>query len=262
MTGGPLLFARYAYPPNSLGYCGPEDHDALLQYGAAGEVDGGLIELEHSFEGALPYLEAIAAANRIGDPLDERVVAAYWVGNDLLARVRRADLWAMLESRFGKRLGRAAERVAGSVYWGALAHHSFHVFSVYPWIGMLRGGWFEQPLTMLDGCRIRWGRVLDVAGDDVVVASNRLALEPGGPTLTQPAEERAAFRRDGYAQVVPVPGDLVSLHWGWVCDRLSPAQVARLEWVTRWNLALAATQMGGPESWTPGRSTMPVSTSS
>ncbi|MGZ5373161.1 MAG: DUF6390 family protein, partial [Aeromicrobium sp.] len=24
---GPVLFARYAFPPNSHGYCGPADHD-------------------------------------------------------------------------------------------------------------------------------------------------------------------------------------------------------------------------------------------
>ena len=36
---GPLLFVRYAYPPNVLGYCGPADHEALHQYGAAGVVD-------------------------------------------------------------------------------------------------------------------------------------------------------------------------------------------------------------------------------
>ena len=27
---GPVLFARYAYPPNALGYCGPDDPAALL----------------------------------------------------------------------------------------------------------------------------------------------------------------------------------------------------------------------------------------
>ena len=36
---GPLLFARYAYPPNERGYCGPADSRALLEYGAAGVVN-------------------------------------------------------------------------------------------------------------------------------------------------------------------------------------------------------------------------------
>ncbi len=60
----------------------------LLEYGAAGASDGGLAELARTFEGAWPYLSLIAAANRIDDPLDPRVVEAYWVGNALLDRVR------------------------------------------------------------------------------------------------------------------------------------------------------------------------------
>ncbi len=29
---GPLLFGHYAFPPNRLGYCGPDDHEALFEY--------------------------------------------------------------------------------------------------------------------------------------------------------------------------------------------------------------------------------------
>jgi hypothetical protein len=37
----------------------------------------------------------------------------------------------------------------------------------------------------------------------------------------------------------PVAGDLVSLHWDWACDRLSPEQAAILELQTLRHLALA-----------------------
>jgi hypothetical protein len=37
---GPVLFARYAFPPNSHGYCGPNDHTAFFEYGVAGEQPG------------------------------------------------------------------------------------------------------------------------------------------------------------------------------------------------------------------------------
>ena len=30
---GPALFARYAYPPNELGYCGPDDPSVLPSSG-------------------------------------------------------------------------------------------------------------------------------------------------------------------------------------------------------------------------------------
>ena len=45
------------------------------------EIDRGLRDLAAGFEGAYPYLELIAAANGIEDPLDTRVVDAYWIGN-------------------------------------------------------------------------------------------------------------------------------------------------------------------------------------
>ena len=51
-TPGPVLFARYAYPPNSLGYCGPGDPSALLDAAADGTDLVGLGHLAARFEGA------------------------------------------------------------------------------------------------------------------------------------------------------------------------------------------------------------------
>ena len=84
---GPLLFARYAYPPNELGYCGPTDPGALLESASDGFDLAELAHLATGFAGAWPYLELIAGCNGIADPLDARVVEAYWVGNPLLEKV-------------------------------------------------------------------------------------------------------------------------------------------------------------------------------
>jgi len=111
-TPGPILFARFAYPPNELGYCGPPDSRALLHYGAAGFVDPGLGQLARGFAGAWPYLELIARATGIADPLDRRVVEAYWMGNELLDRVDMTLFGNSLLERFRRR--------AGS-YWGHLS---------------------------------------------------------------------------------------------------------------------------------------------
>src|SRR5664280_3349887 len=56
---GPVLFARYAYPPNSLGYCGPGDPSALLEAAADGTDVVGLGHLAARFEGAWPYLQLL-----------------------------------------------------------------------------------------------------------------------------------------------------------------------------------------------------------
>ena len=75
-SDGPLLFVRYAYPPNALGYCGPDDFAAFREYAAAGVVDQGLVQLAQAFSGAWPYLELISAGCDIADPLDQLVVQA------------------------------------------------------------------------------------------------------------------------------------------------------------------------------------------
>ena len=93
---GPVLFARYAFPPNSHGFCGPIDHAAFFEYGVAGADERGLRALAQQFAGAWPYLQLIASATGLDDPLDRRVVEAYWVGSPRLDRVtpgRSATRW-------------------------------------------------------------------------------------------------------------------------------------------------------------------------
>jgi len=62
----------------------PGDPDALLGAASEGGKQEGLRHVAARFEGAWPYLQLIAACNGIGEPLDRRVVEAYWVGNELL----------------------------------------------------------------------------------------------------------------------------------------------------------------------------------
>src|SRR5580693_7950991 len=99
------MFVRYAYPPNALGYCGPADFAAFREYAVAGVVDRGLVRLARAFGGAWPYLELIAAGCGIGDPLDRRVVEAYWVGNDLLDKVPVTEIGDSMQDRFRHRTG-------------------------------------------------------------------------------------------------------------------------------------------------------------
>jgi hypothetical protein len=222
-TPGPLLFARYAYPPNALGLCGADQPRTLLEYGDARVSDPGLAELARSFDGAWPYLTLIAHANRIEDPLDARVVEAYWVGNGLLDNVRAEDLARHVHDRFRNRIRRAEENVYGVVAGGAVPHHCFHVFAVYPWLGLLRSGIVEQPLHVLDQCRTTPAQVLSRDGDGALsVLARPLLWQDGALVLGEPAPRGVRWRSDGFAFVdEPQPGDHVSLHWGFVCDRLS-----------------------------------------
>lgn len=244
IAAGPLLFARYAYPPNALGLCGADTPDTLLQYGDAHESDGGLAELARTFEGAWPYLTLIADANRIADPLDSRVVEAYWVGNSLLEQVRPGDLARHIEDRFGRRLGRAQETVVAAVAAGAVPHHCFHVFAVYPWLGLLRTGVVDEPLRILDQCRTTAAVVATVDGDSLMAFAQPLLWHEQALALGSPVLRRVRWREGGLAFVPrPRPGDRVSLHWDFVCDVLSPTAAHCLEQVT-WR-ALASVNAAG-----------------
>lgn len=236
---GALMFARFAYPPNELGYCGPDAGSQLLDQTAA-NAGAGLRELAKWFAGAWPYLELIAAANGIGDPLDRRVVEAYWIGNGLLQRVTPALFAQSLAGRFYPAIGRSRDRdrLLEPLGTGGLPHHGFHVFAVYPWVGLLRTGLIEQPLVVLDRCRIRWGRVESVAGDEVVVRSRPLRWAHGHLQLGAPRDESARVGRNGARLGPPLcVGDWCALHWDWVCQPLSPRQLARLRRHTREQLA-------------------------
>ena len=97
---GPVLFARYAFPPNSHGFCGPADSGSFFEFGVAGRDDGGLRALAQQFAGAWPYLQLIAGATGLPDPLDRRVVEAYWIGTPRLEQVGTRSVGDSMEDRF------------------------------------------------------------------------------------------------------------------------------------------------------------------
>jgi hypothetical protein len=240
-AAGALRFGRYAFPPNRLGYCGPDDHAALLEYVAGGRPDRGLVELERRFEGAYPYLALIALANRIPDPFDDRVVEAYWIGGPLLARVGAAPFHDSLRSRFGGRMDRRAfDWLAAKLRFGAVPHHDFHVFDVYARAGLMNDPAAPVLLETMDACRISWGMVLAVEPDALLIRRAPLALSGGRLALGDPRTERVARQVDGLGFVDDArPGDHVSVHWSWACEVLEPGALARLRHVTGRCLRLA-----------------------
>jgi hypothetical protein len=226
---GDVLFARYAFPPNELGYCGPDDPDVLLRHAtSAGEPAAEIARRARQFDGAWVYLELIAAAAGIRDPMDARVVEAYWIGNELLEAVDPDVFLATLRQRFAGQLGGPiAHRWRSMAPAHTLAHHSFHVFAVYPWTGLLTVG-SATAVSVLDSCRIRWGTVTGVDGERVLVRSRPLVWDGHRLRLSHDRVESVRWSTGGTSRRPPAPGDLVACHWDWVCDRLTAAQVAQL----------------------------------
>jgi Family of unknown function (DUF6390) len=238
---GPVLFGRYAFGPNRLGYCGPGETEALLALAASGTDDGELRNLARGFEGAFPYLQLIAAANEIRDPLDRDVVEAYWLGNSLTAAVRRQQMHRSVEERFRPRLAPSDWRwLEAAVAVGARPVHAFHVLDIFPRVGLLRGGAVDHVLATIDSCRIRWGRVAAVIGDQLIVSAVSLEQVDGKLRLAVPRLETVSRWRDGIGFVDDVQlGEMVAIHWSWACDRLTPRQLHNLVAWTRLALGVA-----------------------
>lgn len=225
---GLQLFARYAYPPNERGYCGPDDHVELLQYRTSGTVDQGLARLASAFTGPWPYLSLISERTGAGGPFSRKVVEAYWVGNELLERVGTADFGNTIEERFKPRVGKKWPGMAEAIP-GGVPHHSFHVFVTYPWVGLLTQSDRGEPLQILDQCRIRWGRVIALDGDTAMVQSRPLTWDGKQLELGAPRPEVVTVSVDGLGFNDPLaPGDWVSMHWSWICDRLDDRQLRAL----------------------------------
>jgi hypothetical protein len=239
---GPVRFARYAFGPNSLGYCGPDEAGELFAQATVGRELPRLRELAAQFEGAYPYLALIARSAGIADPLDARVVAAYWLGGPLLDRVTPAALGRNLEERFRPRLtGGDGWRWLGSKpNAGAVPNHAFHVLDVFPRVGLMRTGEVSNALKVMDSCRIRWGRILERDGDSLVVSAVPLDYVNGRLELGAPRVERIRGWVDGTGFVEDAAaGDVVAIHWDWACERLDAVRLAALRAATTRELALA-----------------------
>lgn len=234
---GVVRFIHYAFMPNRLGYCGPDDNRRLFDHGVEGQADRSLIPSLAQFLGPVPYLRAIAAGAGIPDMFDERVVEAYWVGNDLLRTFASRELYQALRERFRRQLPpKVMDLIADKVPEGALPHHSFHVFDVWLRVGRLDG----DVISTLDHCRVSWGTVTSVDGATVGVQRRPIVLHEGRLRLGPPTQVHTTRLMDGRGFVTELaPGDQVSLHWGWVCERLSTRQATDLERYTSHHIRLA-----------------------
>ena len=218
------MFARYAYAPNALGYCGPP-LEATLRQGSVDDVRQAAMK----FSGAWPYLQVLSKLTGIADPLDYRVVESYWLGGGVGTDIDAGDFFEALLTIIGPQAGRYWSHLTPELTFEAAGNHCFHVFGVYPWTRFLGRGMDEQPLGVLDNCRITWGEVVSRHGEHVEVLCQRLVWDGLALALAEPCARLLDVWVDGYSAVPDVAvGDEVAVHWGRLCGRLRPAEVRAL----------------------------------
>jgi hypothetical protein len=227
---GVLRCSRYAFGPNRLHYCGPDANREIHSYINEDASDPGLRQLLGEFETMFPYLRHIAEANGIQDPFDERVVEAYWLGNELLERIdARAFYRHLVEGQKIKhRIGAESfELVAQKIGQGAVPHHSFHVLDIWKRTGHLDR---EHTLESMDECRVSWGTVLTTDGPTLTVLTEPLLLAQGKLILGNPTEKKLVRRLESEYDIEQIkPNDLVSIHWSVPCEVINKRQAAMLK---------------------------------
>ncbi len=240
---GLLTCAKYAFPPNLLKYCGPEDNAAL--FGALSEKEKS-VELKNlllQFEGAVPYLRLIAFSSGIKDIFDYRVVEAYWLGNELLEKVEMKDFYSHLENRFKDRMKKKdwSWLISGSVP-KAKPFHAFHALDIYRRTGFLRSGAKDKLIETINNCSIKGGRVLttDFISGQKNPGSGIALVEYTPIEFKNKKLQFGKKETRGYFLLDPSikMGDNVSLHWDYVCDKITERQKNNLAFWTKFHLDL------------------------
>ena len=233
-TRGAEMFARYAYAPNALGYCGPP-LGATLRDGTVDDVRVAATK----FTGAWPYLQVLSKITGIADPLDYRLVEAYWLGGAAAADLDAGEFVDELLAIIGPQAGRYWSHLGPDLVSEAAANHCFHVFGVYTWSRLLGRGLDEHPMSVLENCRITWGTVVSRDGDDVEVSCRTLIWDGHALELSEASPRRLEVWADGYSAVPDVAvGEDVAINWGRLCGRLRPGQIQALAHSTVRQLAV------------------------
>ncbi len=215
----------YSLRPHELGFCGPGDEGGcqtkLKNYLEGEQYQGKEIAgLLDKFVGAANYYSLIARLNGIEDKYDEKVIEAYWLGNELLDKIKVDDIKKMVMNKFvGPKLltkEEAQEKINGFPKEGA-AHHTFHIFFVGAVTGRGKAG-----AKLKDKCKVSWGEVKEIFSAENKIKVKTKKLFPEERDVVVKIDWDKAFAPELRA------GDTVSFHWGRVSEKITREQLDNL----------------------------------
>jgi hydrogenase maturation factor len=234
--GGAVFSARHSFMPNRLGYCGPEENQLLFDAAVENKPTRELLGALQQFKGAYPYQRFIAREAGLQDPFDYRVTEAYWLGNSLLENIPPDRFYQHLRERLDSKFSRDhIKRFFDMRPYASFPHHALHVFNAFSSMGTVPDffatgiGRDDKVGSLMDQCRISWGRISTVDGKDLIVEYEPIIRKEGRLLLVQPTLKRILRQIDGRGFVDNArPGDWVSFHWGFAASTLNESQVASL----------------------------------
>jgi hypothetical protein len=222
--------AAYALTPCTFGFCGPKgSKEILYRYLTTNKVsDEQVRAVLKKFQALYPYLKLIALSNAIRDPFNAKVIEAYWIGGEILEKVKVKDLKTLILEFAKLSTARKDLKVIARMLTqkAAKPHHSFHVFVV----GSVSGN-LPYITKILDLCRISWGEVQKVIGEKIIVKTRLIKEKKGKIFLGRP--ELKEIERDSKLLQSVKKGNIISFHWNRAVEVLAPKDVLNLEKYTQ-----------------------------
>jgi hypothetical protein len=228
---GLKIAAFYSFPPGRFGLCGmgEESSHEILAF-LKGEKVPNIKEILETFEGSLLYYKLISKENNISNHFDEKVVKAYWIGNELLEKVRILKLREMVAKKLKK------PKLAKNLPQISRAHHSFHVLVAGP---------MKKDLIMTEGmkdlCKISWGKILKIEDCKMQIANliveYRPLLKERKWFLGKPIKRKIFWFKSILPKVKV--GDIVSFHWDLTLEKLTKKDLENLKKYTQLSIEIA-----------------------
>jgi len=250
-SDGVLFHAKHAFMPNSLGYCGPDEKGQIQRELEGNRSDEELVQTLQKFEAAYPFLKLIAKSSG-REVFDYSVPEAYWIGNGLLDRVPVSDFYSFSHHEIRGRDPEKVREVFRRLDGVAPPHHTFYVMSTYATSAVPDGPNITNQAKgklaeVVDNCRISWGTVRKVGKDELQVEVRRVDFDDGGLSLARPAVKRVRYNPEVRPFGTVRAGDVVSIHWNYACDVLTPRQARNIARYTDTDIRLTNRLMKSEE---------------
>jgi hydrogenase maturation factor len=234
-TSGIKTIARFACPPAILGECGQDGTAAFLKKCIRDGLCDEAIALEEiaKLRTMYPYLLLISSVTQL-PILDPRVAEAYWIGNSLLDQFLAKNYLGEWLDILGSQ-GYSEDYVTNVRSFfdrnpdlPFIPHHAYQVLVIAGYLGI---GLNKTMLNYANRCLIRSGVVKQVSDHSIKISDNRVVLRDE-VLVFESIEEEVTFDLQLFKDLKV--GEIVAVHWGVACMRLTEAQeIALVEYTQK-----------------------------